>query len=72
MSRTDKTRPFHVKQDELRQADPYGYARDPYQRTWRPEFRCGHSCRTCGDREWYRNQKRRDRQQGKKAAQNWD
>ena len=73
MSRTDKTRPFHVKQDELRHTDPYGFNRDPYHGTWRGEYRCGASCRTCGTRAWTaKTRSARDRREGKKAAQNWD
>lgn len=71
MSRTDKTRPFRVKQDELRAADPYGFNRDTYQMTWRPEFRCGASCKSCGTYWWNRGLKRRGRRDAKRACRNW-
>lgn len=71
MSKTDKTRPFHVKQDELRAADPYGFNRDTYQMTWRPEFSCGASCRSCGTYWWTRQQKRRERQDARRAVRDW-
>lgn len=70
MSRTEKTRPFHVKQDELRAADPYGFRRDPYGMTWRPEFGCGRNCKTCYG--WLaKADDRRARHEAKRQAANW-
>lgn len=69
MSRTDKTRPYHIKMAELQQADPYGTKREAWV-TWRHEFRCGRSCNTCWGWEG-KAEDRRVRHEGKRQAQNW-
>ena len=59
MSRTDKTRPYRVKQAEL---PPGAYT------NWRPEFGCGQSCPTCGVPESVRRENRRT---GKAECRDW-
>lgn len=68
MSRSEKTRPYHVKIDELRSTDPFGTRREAWV-TWRHEFRRGHNC-YCNN-GWYEQQKSKDRRARKAAARNW-
>lgn len=69
MSRTDKTKPHHVKMDELRETDPYGTRREAWV-TWRPEFRCGHTC-YC-NYGWWEQEKSKARRDRKRQARDWE
>jgi hypothetical protein len=69
MSRTDKTRPYAVKREELEQADPYR-ARRRWAFGWRHEFRCGHTC-SCSY-GWWEQQKGKARRERKLSARNWE
>lgn len=69
MSRTDKTRPYHVKMAELQEADPFGTRREAWV-TWRREFGCGRSCKSCYG--WASKQEdRKARRQSKTQTRNW-
>jgi hypothetical protein len=70
VSRTDKTRPYDVKLRERQAADPYR-ARRAYAFDHDTALAgCAHSCWMC--RGPQRDDRRRTRREGRKAAQNWD
>jgi hypothetical protein len=68
LSKTDKTRPWQVKIDEANARDPYGARRGGYPHApgiWG----CPDSCYMCTG--WRREENRRSRRQGRRAARNW-
>ena len=69
MSRTDKTRPYRVKEAELAAADPYGARREHYASV--PAlWGCPSSCWMC--RGHLHEENRRSRREGKRAARDWE
>ena len=71
VSKTDKTRPYHLKQAEVERADPYGIRRERYI-CWRGELRgCpkGRRCFMCHG--WVEIEKQRAKARAKVALRNW-
>lgn len=68
LSKTDKTRPWHIKVEEARQADPYTARHQSYP--YAPGiWGCPASCYMC--RGYLKEENRRDRRQGKRSARDW-
>jgi hypothetical protein len=73
VSRTDKTRPFWVKQVEYTTCFPR--TKDDWPRTyrayewWRGEFRC--CCKMCGYDAFGTPLRKRRRAEGKRIVRNW-
>lgn len=69
MSRTDKTRPYAVKREELEKADPFD-ARHEYFQSHNMELNgCPSSCWMCRGSSDDRRKARRER---KLSARNWE
>lgn len=70
MSRTDKTRPYHVKREECEKADPYSMKREAHI-DWRSGLHgCGiPECYMCGG--WATEENRKERRRGRKQAKDW-
>jgi hypothetical protein len=69
MSRTDKTRPWQIKHDEARAADPYRARHQGWLWSIGELVGCPDSCWMCTG--WRHEENRRTRREGKQAARNW-
>lgn len=71
MSKTDKTKPYHLKQEEYRNHFPR--TQDDWPRTyrayqwWRGVFRC--SCDMCS--QYAKEEGKKRRREGKREARDW-
>lgn len=71
MSKTDKTRPFWVKEKDFQPLYPRAEKGDRWpEMYWVGEMKCG--CPMCSDRYNRKRVTRKDRRIAKKALRNWE
>lgn len=69
VSKTDKTRPWQVKHDEAKAADPYRARHQGWMWSIPELVGCPDSCWMCSG--WMEEEKRRNKRRDKAALRNW-
>lgn len=69
LSKTDKTRPWRLKEAEVKKADPYRARRQEFMWVHSELIGCPDSCWMCVG--WRHDENRRTRRRGKDMARNW-